>query len=256
MRHHEARVGKDREHGVEEERVGRRLEVPARRRAARLEQLEHALHEAVGGHHVAGQPPAHVVRQEGHAFEVEGAKAHAEQVLVLGRARRRVLVQGRQPRRERADRVEPLRSGLDARIAVLGRALGRRHRLRRLPDAQRARARILREQVRERGAARARQPHHEDRRGHFLRLDLGVAREPVLDAQALREVRKDAAAPDHAAEVVELRPREVAEQHVEPLAEARVAEVREAACARALRRAGRPRASAASIRRSPSRRRR
>ena len=108
------------------------------------------------------------------------------------------------------------------------RRLGRRHRLRGLPDAQRARGRILREQVRECGRAGARQADHEDGRRYGLPLDLGMARQRVQHAQPLHPVRQQAPAPHHAAEVRERGAGEVVQQDVETLAVARVAEVREA----------------------------
>ena len=55
----------------------------------------------------------------------------------------------------------------------------------------------------------------------------GMPREPILDAQALHEVREDPAAPDHLPQVRERGAREIAEQHVEAFAEDRIAEVAE-----------------------------
>ena len=62
VRPDDARVRVDGDERVEVAEVGRALQVPARRRAAPLEELQHALVVAVGRHHVAAEPPADVAR--------------------------------------------------------------------------------------------------------------------------------------------------------------------------------------------------
>ncbi len=90
---------------------------------------------------------------------------------------------------------------------------------------KRARVRILGQEERQRGGPGARQSEADERRVDRLIADVGVAAEPVLDLEALREQADDSTPHRHLAHRVELRlVLQAPDQDLEPLAERLVTE--------------------------------
>src|SRR5579884_1533872 len=116
------------------EHVHRCLQVPQARRAVPLEELEYAPVHRVRAVHVAVDDPFDVARHPGHAVEVLGAELHSEQVLALRRPGGRLEVEGAHPGERLVHELEAGGGRLDARVVVLVGRLGRRDRIRRLPE--------------------------------------------------------------------------------------------------------------------------
>ena len=129
------------------EHVHRRPQVPQARLAVPLQQFQHIAVEGVGLAHVALQQPFDVARNPYHSVEVEGAEAHAHQVLAFRRGFGIETVHGPKFGKHLVDHRDALGALRDARVVVLRRGLGRRGRRLGFPGAQRSQLWIGRDQL-------------------------------------------------------------------------------------------------------------
>jgi hypothetical protein len=183
VRHHEPGVGEGAVEVVEPQHVRRGLQPPRPRRLAPLQELEHPSFVGVRRRVVGVEEPGRVRRDDRERLEELRTEVECHQLEAL----HRTVDLGR----DGPAAAHECGRGRDAGVVALD---GRRWRARRarLPHAQEAHARILREHERQRSGAGARQPETEQRRVDPDVVDLGVAAVPVLHLEALPEVIDDA----------------------------------------------------------------
>ena len=184
VRHPEARVGKDLRQRVDEERVGRTLQPPARRRAMPLQELQHPLDVAIGGHEIRlVSEPSGVTRDMRERLKDLRFEVMAHEGLTFGRSARRCRQHDLHARKECLAAGQRLLGHGDAWVIVLRPCLGRRAGRDRFPGAQEAGCGVLRQQAAERRRSGTRQPQANQRRLDLLLVDLRMLCIAVLHLQ-------------------------------------------------------------------------
>ena len=229
MRLHDPRLGIDREERVERPQVARGFEDPALGGTAPLQVLElpavRRVDPAEVGAREPGVVPGDVVGgREEHAREV--VRGERDALLRQSRAHRVHRLEGRQ---QPVDAGEVLLDGGDARIALVGRALGWRPGMHHLPGQRNAIRGVLGEELVEDRRSGARQADDEDRPADRAVLDLGMAAADRGHAEPVLEQADEVGTHDQASE--QRQPGLALERLQQPrerLAESVVAEVLEA----------------------------
>ena len=231
VREDEPDVGVGLDDRLEVELVMGRLEEPAVRGATRLQQASDPRVIGEGLAHVAAAPPG-VIAPDRHRHLL-GPELEAEDLGVLHRGVDLPVVHRRLLRLLAQHRLDPVAIGDAPRVGRFVLDPRRRAGILLLPGPQRAKLRIERHHVAERGRAGPRQS--DDRDGTIDRgaLRLGMELEPGLDLEPVDQPPRDEV--DRALSV--LGPvghvgRQALEQDLEPLEKAGRPEVLESALAR------------------------
>ena len=200
VRLHDARVRVLGEQRVQRPQVAGRLQHPAPGRCAPLEVLEPAPVRRVERAMVDRLEPALVVADAVRRREQDRRELVRRDRDALLRQRRAHPVHRLEAGDQLLDAGEVLLDRRDARIGVEARALGWRPRAHHLPGRRHAIGGIAREQLVQDRRAGARQAEDEERRADGATLDLRVAAQHVLHAQAVLEQAQQIRARDDAAE--------------------------------------------------------
>ena len=188
MRHPEACVGKYLHQRIDEERVSRILQPPARGRAMPLQQLQHPFDIAIGGHEIRLViEPFDITRDMCEGLEDLRLEVMAHEGLAFGRSGRRCRQHGLHAREECLAPGQRLLGHGDARVIVLRLCLRGRAGSDRFPGTDEAGRRVLSQQVAERRRSGARQPQADEGCLDLLLVDLRVLGIAVLDLQPARQ---------------------------------------------------------------------